>query len=57
MNDTDVHSASWATLAEWRDAVKPHTNEYAMEYHLVTRLLEMLEQSGCEVRVIYWFDN
>jgi len=57
MNDTDAHSTSWATLAEWRDAVKPHTNEHAMEYHLVTRLLEMLEQSGCEVRVIYWFDN
>jgi hypothetical protein len=58
MDDTDAHSKSWATLQEWRDAVEPYAKqEYTMEYQLVTRILEMLENSGCEVRVIYWFDN
>ena len=49
----DWHSYSWVTPDEWEKATAGGGREYAA----LLAAMRSLESSGCEVRVVFWFDN
>lgn len=50
----DWHSHSWATPTEFAKAARGCG---ACEYKALIAAMRSLERSGCEVRVVFWFDN
>lgn len=49
----DHHSHSWVTPDEWEQATK----ESGCEYRAMLAAMRSLENEGCKVRVVFWFDN
>ena len=59
----DDHTPSWLTLEEYEEAVSRCETAYpehgvAEEYTAIAAALRHLrDERGCEVRVVFWFDN
>lgn len=52
----DWHSHSWLSPDEYQRALEAAENPLP-DYRAVLAALRSLEQSGCEARVVFWFDN
>lgn len=52
----DWHSHSWLSPDEYQRALEASENQLP-DYRAVLGALRALEQSGCEARVVFWFDN
>lgn len=52
----DWHSHSWLSPDEYHQALEAAENK-SPDYVAVLAALRSLEQSGCEARVVFWFDN
>lgn len=52
----DWHSHSWLSPDEYQRALEASENP-SPDYRAVLAALRSLEQSGCEARVVFWFDN
>lgn len=52
----DWHSHSWLSPDEYQRALEASESQ-SPDYRAVLAALRSLEQSGCEARVVFWFDN
>jgi len=53
----DWHSHSWLSLKEFESAILQIGAEVPKVYAACIAAMRSLEKDGCEVRVVFWFDN
>jgi hypothetical protein len=53
----DWHSHSWLRLGEFKSAIFQVGEEVPKTYAACIAAMRSLEEYGCEVRVVFWFDN
>jgi len=50
----DWHTHGWADIKRWKKAVKGSKN---LQIKCMNAIMDTLAKNGCEVRVVFWFDN
>jgi hypothetical protein len=54
VSNPDMHSCSWATYEELVAAVDQHAS---VGWHALVAAVKAIHDKGCDVRVVYFFDN
>jgi len=59
VTNPDFHTHSWLTVEELREVLIQYHRlaSECPEYHAMLAAMMMFERSGCESRLVFWFDN